>query len=210
MVYIEQYYGEHGITPSYDEMREALQLRSKSSIFRLIEVLVDKGFLKKLRYRARAIEIVRRAPTPSKFAKTRREDGLDEPYAEIPLCGRIAAGLPHEALELSDEQLCVPVNMIGDDKKHYALTVRGDSMQDAGILEGDVVVVRMTRRPPEGSIAVALVDQEEATLKRFYRNKDQNIISLEAANSRYSTQTYPADRVHFLGHVVGLLRFYPR
>lgn len=199
-----------GVCPSFDEMREALDLKSKSGIHRLISGLEERGFIRRLPNRARALEI-RRLPTPHYTPQNpplvaakaaANSDGM----MSIPLCGRIAAGLPIEALSNPRAELSVPAAMLGRGGDHYALEVAGDSMIDEGILDGDTVLIRHAQTAESGQIVVALVDNETATLKRFQRAGKE--IILEAANPNYSPQTYDARRVQVQGKLVGLLRKY--
>jgi repressor LexA len=207
-------------------MKEALDLRSKSGIHRLITALEERGFIRRLAHRARAIEVVRlpetlsAAPTP-KAAFTPRVIPGDKPDApppagamgvnalhaiELPVMGRIAAGVPIEAISQRSHSVAVPGQMIRGSGEHYALEVKGDSMIDAGINDGDVVVIRETNTADNGDIVVALVEGQEATLKRYLRNG--NTIALEAANPAYETRIYTDDRVKVQGRLVGLIRTY--
>ncbi|MCA0871278.1 transcriptional repressor LexA [Seohaeicola saemankumensis] len=211
-----------GVPPSFDEMKVALDLRSKSGIHRLITALEERGFIRRLAHRARAIEIVKLPESlggaPSGF-QPRVIDG-DRPDAprpaasepvtlsavELPLMGRIAAGVPIEAISHVSSQVAVPGSMLSSTGEHYALEVKGDSMIDAGINDGDVVVIRETSSADDGDIVVALVEDHEATLKRFLRRG--NAIALEAANPAYETRVFPADKVKVQGRLVGLIRTY--
>lgn len=198
--------GENGVCPSFDEMKEALELKSKSGIHRLITALEERGFIRRLPNRARALEIRTLPPAfvaPSKPAITKIiPDGM----ISLPLCGRIAAGIPIEALSNARDDVAVPSYMVGKGGDHYALEVAGDSMIEAGIFDGDTVIIRQTPTANAGDIIVALVDQEMATLKRYYR-QGKNIV-LEAANESYSPQTYLANRVQIQGKLAGLMRRY--
>lgn len=212
-----------GVPPSFDEMKDALDLRSKSGIHRLITALEERGFIRRLAHRARAIEIVklpdRMAGGKSGF-QPRVIDG-DKPDTappqgaravssdgarNVPLVGRIAAGLPIEAINHATNSVAVPEMMLSGRGDHYALEVRGDSMIDAGINDGDVVVIRETSTAENGDIVVALVDDHEATLKRFRRSGDA--IALEAANPAYETRIFRDDQVKVQGKLVGLIRTY--
>jgi repressor LexA len=212
-----------GVPPSFDEMKEALDLRSKSGIHRLITALEERGFIRRLAHRARAIEIVKLpdtlADTPPKPGFTPRViegDKVDRPAAardldsggalEVPLMGQIAAGVPIEAISHVQNNVAVPGGMISSQEKHYALEVKGDSMIDAGINDGDVVVIREANTADNGDIVVALVEGHEATLKRFRRKGDA--IALEAANPAYETRVFHEDRVRVQGRLVGLIRTY--
>ena len=211
-----------GVPPSFDEMKEALDLRSKSGIHRLITALEERGFIRRLAHRARALEIVKLpdamqgAQAPKGF--TPRVIEGDKPDSiparalpvnngatELPLMGRIAAGVPIEAISEVTRNVSVPQSMLGAGE-HYALEVRGDSMIEAGINDGDVVVIRETSVADNGDIVVALVEGHEATLKRFRRNG--NAIALEAANPAYETRVFRDDQVKVQGRLVGLIRTY--
>lgn len=220
-----------GVPPSFDEMKEALDLRSKSGIHRLITALEERGFIRRLAHRARAIEIVRlpetmgdrpgRGFTPKvvqgdRAAPSRpREFVAPEPAPEprpveaqeVTLVGRIAAGAPIEALERADARLAVPPDMLARGGEHYALEVRGDSMIEAGIQDGDVVVIRKQDTAENGDIVVALIQDHEATLKRLKR-KSGGRLALEAANPAYETRIFGADQVRIQGRLVGLVRVY--
>ncbi len=199
--------GEDGVCPSFDEMKEALDLKSKSGIHRLVAALEERGFIRRLPNRARALEI-RNLPqafvVPVKAAPIMRDvpDGM----INLPMCGRIAAGIPIEALSNARDDVAVPAYLIGRGGDHYALEVAGDSMIDAGIFDGDTVIIRECQAASPGDIVVALVDQEMATLKRFQK-QGKNVI-LEAANDAYAPQTYAASRIQVQGKLAGLLRRY--
>ena len=209
-----------GVPPSFDEMKEALDLRSKSGIHRLITALEERGFIRRLAHRARALEIVRlpeslqaSAGFTPRVIDGDRPNGAPPPGArpveaaavEIDVMGRIAAGVPIAAIAEPSHRVAVPSSMIGRGA-HYALEVRGDSMIDAGINDGDVVVIRETTAADNGDIVVAIVDNEEATLKRFRREGDR--IALEAANPAYPTRVFPTSAVEVRGRLVGLIRSY--
>ncbi|WP_299953235.1 transcriptional repressor LexA [uncultured Roseobacter sp.] len=213
-----------GVPPSFDEMKEALDLRSKSGIHRLITALEERGFIRRLAHRARAIEIVKLPESLGGAATTgfapRVIDG-DRPdvpmpanaqpvspvaATEVPLMGRIAAGVPIEAINQRSHSVAVPGQMISGSGEHYALEVRGDSMVDAGINDGDVVVIKETNVADNGDIVVALVEDHEATLKRFMRKG--STIALEAANPAYETRIFNDDQVKVQGKLVGLIRTY--
>ncbi len=212
-----------GVPPSFDEMKIALDLRSKSGIHRLITALEERGFIRRLAHRARAIEIVKLPESlggePTTGFKPRVIEGDKpsgprpanfEPVAvdamELPVMGRIAAGVPIEAISHVSHRVAVPGSMILGRKDHYALEVRGDSMIEAGINDGDVVVIQETMVADNGDIVVALVEDQEATLKRFYRRG--NAIALEAANPVYETRVLPEEKVKVQGKLVGLIRTY--
>ena len=208
-----------GVPPSFDEMKEALDLRSKSGIHRLITALEERGFIRRLAHRARAIEIVKLPEALDKGGfKPRVIDG-DRPDAappagamlveaqalELPVMGQIAAGVPIEAISHEHSRVAVPGQMVGKGH-HYALEVKGDSMIDAGINDGDIVVIRETSTADNGDIVVALVEDEEATLKRF--RQQGKTIALEAANPAYETRLFRDDQVKVQGRLVGLIRTY--
>jgi repressor LexA len=213
-----------GVPPSFDEMKEALDLRSKSGIHRLITALEERGFIRRLAHRARALEIVKLPQSLGGEAThgfTPRVIEGDRPTApqpanaqpvdaalafEVPLMGRIAAGVPIEAIAHASRNVSVPGGMISGKGEHYALEVKGDSMIEAGINDGDVVIIRETRTADNGDIVVALIEDEEATLKRFFRKG--NAIALEAANPAYETRVFPDDQVKVQGRLVGLIRTY--
>lgn len=220
-----------GVPPSFDEMKEALDLRSKSGIHRLITALEERGFIRRLAHRARAIEIVKlpdalmgkhgmvtatdqtgfsprviegdrpASPPPAHAKAVQTIEAI-----EVPVMGRIAAGVPIEAISHVSHSVTVPSAMISGRGEHYALEVRGDSMIEAGINDGDVVVIRETSVADNGDIVVALVEDQEATLKRFLRRGDT--IALEAANPAYETRVYPDHMVKVQGRLVGLIRTY--
>ena len=210
-----------GVPPSFDEMKTALDLRSKSGIHRLITALEERGFIRRLAHRARAIEVIRLpeslggAPevgfNPQVIDGGRSAEAELKPVAnsgatELSVMGRIAAGVPIEAISTASAQVAVPNAMLSSSGQHYALEVRGDSMIDAGINDGDIVVIRETGAADNGDIVVALVEGHEATLK-YYRRKGGSI-ELEAANPAYPTRVYPEDMVQVQGRLVGLIRTY--
>jgi repressor LexA len=208
-----------GVPPSFDEMKEALDLRSKSGIHRLITALEERGFIRRLAHRARALEIVKlpdALQTKTGFtprvidgdkpdSTPARAMAIDNGSVELPVMGRIAAGVPIEAISQVSHNVHVPQSMVGQGD-HYALEVKGDSMIDAGINDGDVVVIRETSVADNGDIVVALVEGHEATLKRFRRNG--SAIALEAANPAYETRVFRDDQVKVQGRLVGLIRTY--
>ncbi|NNE81268.1 MAG: transcriptional repressor LexA [Silicimonas sp.] len=210
-----------GVPPSFDEMKEALDLRSKSGIHRLITALEERGFIRRLAHRARAIEIVKLPEALEKGAtfvpRVIEGDKSDAPpppanampveanALELPVMGRIAAGVPIEAISEESHKVAVPRQMVGKGH-HYALEVKGDSMIDAGINDGDIVVIREVTTADNGDIVVALVEDQEATLKRF--RQSGNTIALEAANPAYETRLYRDDQVKVQGRLVGLIRSY--
>lgn len=210
-----------GVPPSFDEMKDALDLRSKSGIHRLITALEERGFIRRLAHRARAIEIIKlpdsmiAEPKGFKPQVIQGSAGVQHRGAQpiervnaldIPVMGRIAAGVPIEAISQKTHSVSVPSNMLHSKGLHYALEVKGDSMIDAGINDGDVVVIREQPDAENGDIVVALVDGQEATLKRL--RKRGNAIALEAANPAYETRVYHDDQVRIQGRLVGLIRTY--
>ena len=225
LLFIHERLKETGIPPSYDEMKEALDLRSKSGIHRLITALEERGFIKRLPHRARALEIIklpepsqpsfRKSPmpgfSPSVIEGSRRRSFSDSAAEDssynlgVPVMGRIAAGVPRSAIETHSHSINVPEEMLSSGE-HFALEVKGDSMIDAGILDGDTVIIRRADSADNGEIVVALLDEEEATLKRF-RRKGQSV-ALEAANPAYETRIFGPDRIRIQGKLVGLLRRY--
>ncbi|KTR08517.1 LexA family transcriptional regulator [Aureimonas ureilytica] len=223
-----------GIPPSFDEMKEALDLKSKSGIHRLITALEERGFIRRLPNRARALEVLRlpdslsgkdsssslAVPTASDAPISRQVIPLPkraeiepvvargEPANDsmpVPVMGRIAAGVPISAIQQNSRSIALPVEMFGAGE-HYALDVKGDSMVDAGILDGDTVLIQRSETATAGEIVVALIDDEEATLKRFRRRG--SVVELEAANPAYETRILEAGRVKVQGRLVGLIRRY--
>lgn len=223
--YIHERLKETGVPPSFDEMKDALDLRSKSGIHRLIIALEERGFIRRLPNRARALEVLRlpesstpQAPRASRFSPSVIEGNLGKsrPVAAseagdgaqnvaIPVMGRIAAGTPISALQNRSHSIALPPDLLSTGE-HYALEVRGDSMIEAGILDGDTVVIKKQDVADSGDIIVALIDDEEATLKRL-RKKGASI-ALEAANPAYETRIFGPDRVRIQGKLVSLLRKY--
>lgn len=211
---------ESGISPSFEEMKEALDLKSKSGVHRLISALEERGFIRRLPNRARALEVLRQpddagikplrsAPANSNddIAPARTPQRAPEPandVIEIPLHGRIAAGVPIEALE-GQSSLAVPAALLGSGE-HYALEVSGDSMVDAGILDGDFALVKRTNTCRDGEIVVALVRGEEATLK--YLRRENGMVRLDPANAAYEPQIYGPEEIEVQGKLAGLLRRY--
>jgi repressor LexA len=201
-----------GISPSFEEMKEALDLKSKSGVHRLISALEERGFIRRLPNRARALEVLRqpenvvRMPAPAQPAASRPAvvPSPANDVIELPLHGRIAAGAPIEALE-GQSTLPVPAALLGAGE-HYALEVSGDSMVEAGILDGDFALVRRTNTARDGEIVVALVRGEEATLK--YLRREKGMIRLDPANAAYDPQFYAPDEVEVQGKLAGLLRRY--
>ncbi len=216
--FIQKRVARDGVPPSFDEMKDALDLRSKSGIHRLITALEERGFIRRLAHRARAIEIVKLPDAMEKPGFTPKVIEGDRtappkgamPVAaaamELPVMGRIAAGVPIEAISEVSHHVAVPGSMLSGRGQHYALEVKGDSMIEAGINDGDVVVIRQQSTAENGDIVVALVEDSEATLKRFRRRG--RMIALEAANPAYETRVLPEDHVKVQGKLVGLIRSY--
>ncbi len=207
-----------GVPPSFDEMKDALDLRSKSGIHRLITALEERGFIRRLAHRARALEIVKLPEAMERpgFSPRVVVDNPPPPRnalpiqavhaLELPVMGRIAAGVPIAAISEVSHHVAVPGSMLSGKGQHYALEVKGDSMIDAGINDGDIVVIREQSTAENGDIVVALVDDSEATLKRFRRKG--SMIALEAANPAYETRMLPDHQVKVQGRLVGLIRSY--
>ncbi len=230
LMFIHERMKESGIPPSFDEMKDALDLASKSGIHRLITALEERGFIRRLPNRARALEVVKlpdsmnpslggrkarfepsviegnlgKVASPPARGNASGGDDYARPVS-IPVMGRIAAGTPIEAIQSHSHTIAVPPEMLGAGE-HYALEVRGDSMIEAGILDGDTVLIRRCESANTGDIVVALVDDEEATLKRL--RKKGGSIALEAANPEYETRIFGPDRVKVQGLLVGLIRRY--
>ncbi len=219
--FIHRYFNEHGVPPSFEEMRDALKLRSKSGIHRLITGLEERGYIRRLPYRARALEVTRLPANWQGDAGERdaaatnvvqgnfgaRPDLLAEEAGalSLPLYGRIAAGTAIEALRDHSTQITVPPHLLGNGD-HYALEVVGDSMIEAGIQDGDIVVIERRDVADNGDIVVALIDEAEVTLKRM-RCKGATV-ALEAANPQYETRIFGPNRVKVQGRLVGLMRRY--
>lgn len=230
LMFIHERMKESGIPPSFDEMKDALDLASKSGIHRLITALEERGFIRRLPNRARALEVVKlpdsmnpslggrkarfepsviegnlgKVATPPARVTAPSGEDYQRPIS-IPVMGRIAAGTPIEAIQTNSHTIMVPPEMLGGGE-HYALEVRGDSMIDAGIFDGDTVLIKKQDSASTGEIIVALVDDQEATLKRLRRKG--NTVALEAANPAYETRIFPPDRVKVQGRLVGLMRKY--
>lgn len=213
--FIQERLDASGISPSFEEMKEALGLKSKSGIHRLISALEERGFLRRLPNRARALEVLKlpegakAAPARDNVVPLRKPAPAPKPIAandiiEVPLHGKIAAGVPIEAFE-DHNNLAVPAALLGAGE-HYALEVSGDSMVEAGIFDGDYALIQKASTAREGDIVVALVDGQDATLKYFRR--EGTMIRLDPANSAYEPQRYPAERVIVQGRLSGLLRRY--
>ena len=220
LMFIHARIKESGVSPSFDEMKEALDLASKSGIHRLITALEERGFLRRLPHRARALEVIRlpeqaataapprgRAPFRPQVVEGARstEGSSSSDVRELPLLGKIAAGVPIEAIQQERDRLPVPESLLGPGE-HFLLEVQGDSMINAGILDGDHVVIRRADHASSGDIVVALIMGEEATLKRL-RKKGASI-ALEAANPAYETRIFGPDQIEVQGKLVGLIRRY--
>jgi len=206
LLFIDRRLNEAGISPSFDEMREALDLKSKSGVHRLISALEERGFIRRLPNRARALEVLKLPETRAAAVAPARPaaPAPANDTIEIPLHGRIAAGTPIEALQGTDG-FPVPAALLGPGE-HYALEVSGDSMVEEGILDGDFALIRKVDTARDGEIVVALVDDEEATLKTFRR--EGRMIRLDPANARYEPQRYDEQRVKIQGRLAGLIRRY--
>ena len=217
LIYIHQNLRETGVAPSYEEMKDALDLRSKSGIHRLIHALEERGFIRRLPHRARAIEIIK-LPTsstidsksnfrPEVIEGTKENDlfSLNEESFQIRMMGKIAAGTPITAIEYEKNKISVPGTMLGTGD-HYALEIEGDSMIGAGILDKDKAIIKKVDDALSGQIVVALIDGEEATLKRI--RKKGNTIALDPANPAYETKIYGPERSQIQGILVGILRSY--
>ena len=207
--FIHQRLGQSGISPSFDEMREALDLKSKSGVHRLISALEERQFIRRLPNRARALEVLRMpeiaaSVTKKPSAAPAMIRAVANDTIEIPMHGRIAAGTPIEALQGS-EAFAVPAALLGPGE-HYALEVSGDSMVEEGILDGDYALIRKVDTARDGEIVVALIDEAEATLKTFRR--EGQMIRLDPANRHYEAQRYRPDQVRIQGRLAGLIRRY--
>ena len=226
LLFIHARLQEAGVPPSFDEMKDALDLKSKSGIHRLITALVERGFIRRLPHRARALEVIKlpensndaaSAPragfTPSVIEGSRRPPALQTPPSQmidsrtvsVPVMGRIAAGVPISAIQNHSHDIACPPDLLTNGE-HFALEVRGDSMIEAGIHDGDTVIIRRTDTAENGDIVVALVEGEEATLKKL--RKRGSAIALEAANPKYETRIFGPDQVDIHGRLVGLIRRY--
>jgi repressor LexA len=221
--FIRQRVDVDGVPPSFDEMKDALDLKSKSGIHRLITALEERGFIRRLAHRARALEILKLPeamerpgfqpkvilgdkPEPAPKRPSAALDIMSVDAVDIPMMGRIAAGVPIEAIAHVSHHVAVPVSLLSGKGQHYALEVKGDSMIEAGINDGDIVVIREQQTADNGDIVVALVEEAEATLKRFRRRG--GMIALEAANPAYETRVFPDHMVKVQGKLVGLIRSY--
>ena len=226
LLFINQQLTATGVSPSFDEMKEALRLKSKSGIHRLVTGLAERGFIRRLPHRARALEVVKlpeesaartsargsfsptviRGDFTGSLAGAAVSSDLEVEAVELPLYGRIAAGTPIEALRDHTATIGVPTSLLGQAREHYALEVAGDSMVDAGILDGDTVIIERSDTAENGCVVVALVDNEEVTLKRLRRRGAS--VALEPANKSYETRIFGPDRVKVQGRLVALLRRY--
>jgi repressor LexA len=208
LTYIHEHLTANGVSPSFEEMKEALELKSKSGVHRLISALEERGFIRRLPNRARALEVMRMPDVKAGIASTPKPPARLPEAAndviELPLHGRIAAGMPIEAME-GQSTLPVPAALLGPGE-HYALEVAGDSMVEEGILDGDYALVRKTDVARDGEIVVALINNEEATLKTFRR--EGQMIRLDPANRNYDPQRYRPEQVQIQGKLAGLLRRY--
>jgi repressor LexA len=209
LTYIHGKLAETGVSPSFEEMKDALDLKSKSGVHRLISALEERGFLRRLPNRARALEVVKMPDVRAGIASSPKAPvappaAANDQVIDLPLHGRIAAGMPIEALE-GQSSLPVPAALLGPGE-HYALEVAGDSMVEEGILDGDYALIRKTDTAREGEIVVALINDEEATLKTFRR--EGQMIRLDPANRNYDAQRYRPDQVRIQGRLAGLLRRY--
>ena len=225
LLFIHERMQASGVPPSFDEMKDALDLKSKSGIHRLITALVERGFIRRLPHRARAIEVIK-LPESSELGPRRvgfqpsviegsRGRGtelapppstmIDSRTVSVPVMGRIAAGVPISAIQTHSHDIACPPDLLTNGE-HFALEVKGDSMIEAGIHDGDVVIIRRTEQAENGDIVVALVEKEEATLKRL--RKKGTTIALEAANPEYKTRIFGPDQVDIQGRLVGLIRRY--
>ncbi|WP_306016263.1 transcriptional repressor LexA [Oceanicaulis sp. MMSF_3324] len=217
LLYINKRLSEDGVSPSFDEMKEALNLASKSGVHRLVSALEERGFIRRLAHRARALEVLKLpsggsdAQTPASRTNVVSADfgsSVSEERShgvEVPVLGRIAAGVPIEAIQHETDRMPVPADMISGGE-HFALEVHGDSMIEAGILDGDLVIIKRGDTANTGDIVVALVHDEEATLKKL--RKKGGSIALEAANPAYETRIFGPNEVKVQGRLVGLIRRY--
>ena len=216
LIYINEKLKNDGVSPSYDEMRESLSLKSKSGIHRLISALEERGFVKRLAHKARALEVVKLPENAgvkdlyNNFTPSVISGGLDKENIKknndkfIPVIGKIAAGLPIEEIEDASENIPYPTNLNSKNEEFYGLKVEGDSMINAGINDGDTVIIKKTNTADNGKIVVALIDNHEATLKRL--RKKTNSIALESANPAFETRIFNPERVKIQGVLVSLYR----
>ena len=201
--YLKNYISSNEISPSFEEMKSAVNLKSKSGIHRLITSLEERGFIKRLHNKARAIKIIKNQDEENVNNTVKLVNQINH---QVHIYGKIAAGTPIEAIQHSEGFLSIPENMIKNNNQHYALKVSGLSMIDAGILDGDLAVLEKTSEVENGDIVVALIDGQEATLKRI--RKKTNSIALEPANKKFETRIFGFDRVEIQGKLVGIIRNY--
>ena len=204
MTYLSDHMQQHDVPPSFDEMRDALGLASKSGVHRLVSGLEERGYIRRLANRARAIEILKPVTAAAGGVVTRAVETASN-LVSLPLLGRIAAGTPIEALSDPTNHLEIPASMVGSGE-HFALEIVGDSMVGAGILDGDTVVIQRAETARHGEIVVALINQQEATLKTLL--KEPGRVGLEAANPRYETRYFSTGEVEVQGKLAGLIRNY--
>ncbi len=204
LTYLSDHMQQHDVPPSFDEMRDALGLASKSGVHRLVSGLEERGYIRRLANRARAIEILKPVTVAAGGVVTRAVETASN-LVSLPLLGRIAAGTPIEALSDPTNHLEIPASMVGSGE-HFALEIVGDSMVGAGILDGDTVVIQRAETARHGEIVVALINQQEATLKTLL--KEPGRVGLEAANPRYETRYFSTDEVEVQGKLAGLIRNY--
>ena len=204
LLFLEERISQSGVTPSFEEMKNKVGLKSKSGIHRLISALEDRGFIKKLPFKARAIEILK-SPNIKSKPSDHKPDTLDKQVVELPVVGRIAAGLPIEAIEAGENSLFVS-RFLTKGSDSFILEIKGESMIDAGINDGDLAIIKKQSTANNGEIVVALTDENEATLKRFRKRGDT--IALEAANELFETRIYSAGQISIQGILIGLIRQY--
>ena len=204
LLFLEERISQSGVTPSFEEMKNKVGLKSKSGIHRLISALEDRGFIKKLPFKARAIEILKSHNIKSN-SSDHKPDTLDKQVVELPVVGRIAAGLPIEAIEAGENSLFVS-RFLTKGSDSFILEIKGESMIDAGINDGDFAIIKKQSTANNGEIVVALTDENEATLKRFRKRGDT--IALEAANELFETRIYSAGQISIQGILIGLIRQY--
>jgi len=204
LLFLEEKIAKSGVTPSFEEMKNKVGLKSKSGIHRLISALEDRGFIKKLPFKARAIEILK-SPNIRSKSIDKKDDTLDKHIVELPVVGRIAAGLPIEAIEAGENSLFVS-RFLTKGSDSFILEIKGESMIDAGINDGDFAIIKKQSSANNGDIVVALTDENEATLKRFRKRGDT--IALEAANELFETRIYSAGQISIQGILIGLIRQY--
>jgi repressor LexA len=204
LMFLEERISQSGVTPSFEEMKDKVGLKSKSGIHRLISALEDRGFIKKLPFKARAIEILK-LPNNKQRPFDEKTGIVDSQVVELPIVGRIAAGLPIEAIESGENTFYVP-KVLAKGSDSFILEVKGDSMIDAGINDGDFAIIKKQNTANNGDIAVALTNENEATLKRFRKRGDT--IALEAANELFETRIYSAGQINIQGILIGLIRRY--